>query len=240
MLSVVIADDEAPAREKLKSQLALLEGIEIVGIASNGKEAIELINNKKPALALLDIQMPEITGIELTSLLSHKPCIIYTTAFDNYAIQAFEVDSVDYLLKPYPLGRLKQAIDKVKARLAPAKAKTETYLSPAKRLVSKCGDRIHLMKIEDIAFFRADSGATRAYQFDRSYPVSDSLDQLEKDLDSNTFIRLHRSYLVNIDHIKEIQRWFNGKLMVLINDENTTELSTSRAGAEKLRNILKI
>lgn len=240
MLSVVIADDEAPAREKLQSQLALLEGIEIVGVASNGKEAIELINSKKPALALLDIQMPEITGIELTALLSHKPFIIYTTAYDNYAIQAFEIDSIDYLLKPYPLGRLKQAIEKVRARLGKSETNTETYLSPAKRLVSKCGDRIHLMKVEDIAFFRADNGATRAYQFDKNYPVGDSLDQLEKDLDSTTFIRLHRSYLVNIDHIKEIQRWFNGKLMVLMNDNSTTELSTSRAGAEKLRNILMI
>lgn len=135
---------------------------------------------------------------------------------------------------------MKQAIDKVKARLASSEANTKTYLSPAKRLVSKCGDGIHLMKIEDIAFFRADNGATLAYQFDKTYPVSDSLDQLENDLDSDMFIRLHRSYLVNIDHIKEIQRWFNGKLMVLMNDKSTTELSTSRAGAEKLRHILKI
>lgn len=112
IMRIVFADDEQPAREKLNQQLSLIPNIEIVGSATTGKEALALIDDEQPDLVLLDIQMPEINGIDILSLLTHKPMVIFTTAYDQYAVAAFEKASTDYLLKPFPLARLKAAIDK--------------------------------------------------------------------------------------------------------------------------------
>ena len=150
------------------------------------------------------------------------------------------MDSVDYLLKPFPLARLKKALEKVANNLSKNKASEEAYLTSRKRLVSRSDDRVHLIKVDDIVFFKAENGVTKAFQFERCYPIKDTLDQLEQALDSEFFVRIHRSYLINIDHVKEIQRWFNGKLMVLMEDSKTTELSTSRSGADKLKDLLQI
>ena len=246
LITVVIADDEMPAREKLSHQLSLLDNIEVVGVATTGKEAIALINQQKPDLALLDIQMPEIDGIELVDLLEHKPLIIFTTAYDQYAIRAFEQASIDYLLKPFPLARLKNAIDKAKLAI---KQNQQTKLQEQfslhqsgekKRLISKQNDRITLLSPQELYFIKSEQGSSFANNGEHSYLLSETLDQLEQALMNEEYIRIHRSYIVNLDKIKEIQPWFNGKLMVIMNDENKTELSTSRSGADKLKQRLGI
>lgn len=250
-LRVVFADDELPAREKLTHQLSLMENVEVVGIASNGKEAISLINELQPDVALLDIQMPEINGLELVDLLNHQPLIIYTTAYDQFAIEAFEHASVDYLLKPFPIARLKKALAKAQKQFAqqqavkqinnePDKAQYELSDNKLNKLISKSGERIFLLSPSDIKFIKSEQGNSFAHDGETLHHLSDTLDQLEQSLCTQSFVRIHRSYLVNIDHIKEIQRWFNGKLMVIINDEEKSELSTSRAGADKLKQLLKI
>ena len=218
----------------------------MVGYATTGKEAITLINKEKPDLALLDIQMPEINGLDLLSLLDEKPLIIYTTAYDKFAIQAFEESSTDYLLKPYPLARLKTAIDKAKKQFAltlfeqqnnnPHKPALDQPIQ--KKLVSKNGERITLLSPSELYFIKSEQGNSLAWDNNQFHYLADKLDNLETTLATNQFVRVHRSYLVNIDKIKEIQRWFNGKLMLIMNDDNKTELSTSRAGAEKLKHIL--
>ncbi|MGO2365078.1 MAG: LytR/AlgR family response regulator transcription factor [Pseudoalteromonas sp.] len=250
-LRLIFADDELPAREKLSHQLSLMDNVEVVGIANNGKEAISLINELKPDVALLDIQMPEINGLELVDLLNHQPLIIYTTAYDHFAIEAFEHAPIDYLLKPFPIARLKKALAKAQQQFAQQQAviqvnnesgKAQYELSDNKlnKLISKNGERIFLLSPADIKFIKSEQGNSFASDGATLHHLSETLDQLAHSLSAQNFVRIHRSYLVNIDHIKEIQRWFNGKLMVIINDSEKSELSTSRAGADKLKQLLNI
>ncbi|WDE13069.1 LytR/AlgR family response regulator transcription factor [Thalassomonas haliotis] len=242
-MRIVFADDEQPAREKLAHQLSLIPDIEVIGFATTGKEAVALINETRPDLALLDIQMPEIDGMELLSLLEHQPQVIFTTAYDQYAIQAFENASTDYLLKPFPLARLKSAIDKARLvyqqrQLAAAPAFSLNQAGNKKRLISKNNDRITLLYPENLFYIHSEQGSSLASDGDSLHVLSETLDQLEQSLEYAQFVRIHRSYLINLDKIKEIQRWFNGKLMVIMADRKNTELSTSRAGADKLKQIL--
>jgi two-component system LytT family response regulator/two-component system response regulator LytT len=182
-------------------------------------------------------------------LLNYKPIVIYTTAYDQYAIDAFEQASIDYLLKPYPLSRLKAAVDKARTHWL-GKKQIETHVvspipnenntMPPPRLISKNGERITILSAEDVSYFTSEKGQTFAMAENKQRLLSETLDQLEKIMDSNNYVRVHRSYMININQIKEIQRWFNGKLMIIMNDEQKTEISTSRAGAEKLKQLLRI
>mgnify|MGYP000017335836 CR=1 FL=1 len=247
-IKLIYADDELPAREKLGHQLSLMDNIEVVGVATNGKEAVSLINDLEPEVVLLDIQMPEVDGLELVDLLNYQPIIIYTTAYDQFAIQAFEKSSTDYLLKPFQLARLKTAIDKAEEKLKQQRLIDSLEVNTTKpfeitkttsnKLVSKNGERILLLSPGDIKFIKSEQGNSLAWNGEKFQYLGDTLDQLEQSLSKQGFIRIHRSYLINIEHIKEIQRWFNGKLMLIVNDENKTELSTSRAGADKLKQVL--
>ncbi len=245
-LRIIYADDELPAREKIAHQLSLLPNIEVLGFATTGKEAIKLINETQPDLALLDIQMPEINGMDLISLLEHKPQIIFTTAYDHYAIAAFEQASTDYLLKPFPLARLKAAIDKAQTQFL-NQITHETHTSnyklnqnvKVKRLISKNGERMTILVPEHLVYIKSEQGTCFAKNQDKQHLLSETLDQLEQSLDPDIFVRIHRSYLINIDKVKEIQRWFNGKLMVIMADNENTELSTSRKGADKLKKLLE-
>lgn len=244
-LRVMFADDEAPAREKLAHQLSLLDDIEVIAIAKTGREAISLIEELKPDVALLDIQMPEINGIDLLSLLSHKPFVIFTTAYDNYAVEAFRLNSLDYLLKPYPLIHLKQAIDKAKHALTQSHQAKEAVIKLSsrfgekrQRLISKQGDRIFIINPNEIYFIKSEQSTALAWDGEKYHVLSETLDTLSEELEGCDFIRVHRSYLINIDKISEIQRWFNGKLMLIMSDNNKTEISTSRPGAEKIKSSL--
>ncbi len=255
-IRVIFADDEKPARDKLAHQLSLIPDIELVGYATTGKEAVDLINTEEPDLVLLDIQMPEINGMDLLSLLNYKPLVIFTTAYDQFAIQAFENSSTDYLLKPFPLARLKDAIDKAKKqfinefqREAHQQSQNEICsdstnkiknIEPIRRLVSKNGERMTILSPQEIFFIKSSQGSCFAWDGETNHYLSEKLEALEQGLSTTEFVRIHRSYLINIDKVKEIQRWFNGKLMVIMNDKTKTELSTSRAGADKLKQILGI
>jgi DNA-binding LytR/AlgR family response regulator len=255
-IRVFFADDEKPARDKLAHQLSLIADIEVVGFATTGKEAVELINTEEPDLVLLDIQMPEISGMDLLSLLNYKPLVIFTTAYDQFAIHAFEQSATDYLLKPFPIARLKHAIDKAKKQflnefqshksqeLPSPSVNNNTAnidlssVEPIKRLVSKNGERMTILLPKDLFFIKSSQGNCLAWDGEKNHYLSEKLDYLEQALSSTEFVRIHRSYLINIDKVKEIQRWFNGKLMVIMNDEKKTELTTSRAGADKLKLLL--
>ena len=255
-IRVVFADDEKPARDKIAHQLSLITDIEVVGFATTGKEAVELINTEEPDLVLLYIQMPEISGIDLLSLLNYKPLVIFTTAYDEFAIHAFEKSATDYLLKPFPIARLKDAIDKAKKQFSTAVQSNNSCelqsdpvysettdikpicVEPIKRLVSKNGERMTILLPKALVFIKSSQGNSLAWDGEQNHYLSEKLDYLEQALSSSEFVRIHRSYLINIDKVKEIQRWFNGKLMVIMNDAEKTELSTSRAGADKLKKLL--
>ena len=171
-MRVIFSDDEKPARDKLAHQLSLITDIEVIGFATTGKEAVELINTEEPDLVLLDIQMPEISGMDLLSLLNYKPLVIFTTAYDQFAIQAFEQSSTDYLLKPFPLARLKDALDKAKKQflseyqgsnsneVQSSTVDNETTKNnpspvvPIKRLVSKNGERMTILSPKNLLFIK--------------------------------------------------------------------------------------
>ncbi|WP_448564604.1 LytR/AlgR family response regulator transcription factor [Thalassotalea ganghwensis] len=244
------AEDEKPARDKLTYQLSLMNDIDVIGYGVNGKQAIADINSLKPDIILLDIQMPEVNGIELIDLLDYQPVIIYTTAYDQFAVNAFEKSSLDYLLKPYPLVRLKQALEKAKLRITQREAaahlnkkpqlKNNKSIATLNKLISKKGERMRIISPNNIIYISSEQSSVSAWDGKKFFPLDNSLENLEQNLSAHNFIRIHRSYLINIDFIKEIQRWFNGKLMIIMNDQIKTELTTSRTGANKLKMILGI
>lgn len=198
MLKILIADDEAPARNRLKDLLADIGNVEICGEAKNGKELVELVAQLAPDIVLLDIRMPEMDGIEAAQhlqKLAKPPAIIFTTAFDNYAIQAFDINAVDYLLKPIRLERLEKALQKARA-LLPQQLAAIAPLSPKKtHLTITERGRILLIPVADIIYLRAELKYVTVRTAEREYLLEESLTHLEQEF-SDTFIRLHRNCLV--------------------------------------------
>ncbi|WP_444891839.1 LytR/AlgR family response regulator transcription factor [Microbulbifer sp. JMSA004] len=240
-LRVIIAEDEAPARNKLKAQLATIKSIELVAEAKSGLEALTLIEEHQPQLLLMDIEMPHLSGLDVLDALTYQPYIIFTTAYSKFAIDAFNHDTIDYLLKPFPLQRLKAAIEKAEKRIKLIHNSTRVGGDSIalKRLVSKCDDRMTFIDLNDIYFIKSEQGSIIAHTEKGIKPLQMGLDQLEQKLNPDQFLRLHRSYLINLDRVSEIQRYLNGKLAVIIDDEQKTTLISSRSGADRLKMIFE-
>jgi len=197
-LSILITDDEAPARNRLRDLLADIDGINIIEEAKNGKEALQLAEKLQPDVVLLDIRMPEMDGIETAQHLQklpRPPAVIFTTAYDNYAIQAFEINAVDYLLKPIRLERLQNALLKARV-LLPRQLAALNTLSPRRTHLSISErSRILLVPVTDIIYLRAELKYVTVRTAEREYLIEESLTHLEQEF-GNTFIRLHRNCLV--------------------------------------------
>ena len=198
MLNILIADDEAPARNRLRDLLTDIGSITIVAEARNGREALQLADELQPDIVLLDIRMPEMDGIEAAQHLQKlpkPPAVIFTTAFDHYAIQAFDMNAVDYLLKPIRQERLEKALQKARA-LMPQQLAALTPLSPKRtHLTITERGRILLVPITDIIYLRAELKYVTVRTAEREYLIEESLTHLEQEF-GNTFIRLHRNCLV--------------------------------------------
>ncbi len=198
MLNILIADDEAPARNRLRDLLTDIGNIKIVAEAKNGREALQLADDMQPDIVLMDIRMPEMDGIEAAQhlqKLAKPPAIIFTTAFDNYAIQAFDINAVDYLLKPIRLERLEKALQKARA-LLPQQLAAIAPLSPKKtHLTITERGRILLIPVADIIYLRAELKYVTVRTAEREYLLEESLTHLEQEF-NDTFIRLHRNCLV--------------------------------------------
>ncbi len=256
-LRVIIADDERPARSFLKAILQEFEQVELVGEAENGAEAVELIKEKKPDLALLDLQMPEATGLEVVKLLrkNQLPLVAFVTAYDEYAVQAFEVNAVDYLLKPIEKARLWETLQRASERLEQAdvleheaeKLKTvaEIYddaFEPRylERIPVKRRDDIYLLPVREIASVVADGellNITTAQN--QRFIINHRLKDLEARLDPGKFVRLSRGSLANIDMIARISPMPGGTYAVTL--KNQQGLSVSRMQSKLLRErLLKI
>jgi len=233
-LTAYILDDEAMAIRKLSQQLSQISSVEIVGSSQDPLKAIEEISEINPQVVFLDISMSELSGFDVLTSIPKNTLVVFTTAHSEYATKAFDKNAIDYLLKPFDTERLNQAINKVQHELF-SKSHTPPKTQYEPRIVSKQGDRIFIIKTEDIFYLKSTNSGVFSYNYNRAFPINNSLEQLEKQLDPACFIRLHRSYMINIHHIKEIQRWFGGKLMLIMNDEKQTELSSSRDGAKKIK-----
>ena len=249
---VVIVEDELLARQRLKKLLDVYnDSIEIIGEASNGAQGLDLIETLHPDFIFLDIQMPVMNGFDMILKLSKQPYIIFTTAFDEYAIQAFEENALDYLLKPIRPERLEVTIEKMKGimknnqgtvmnedRLRALLAK----MTPEKELTNitvHSGDRIHIVNLKDIAFFRSEDKMTVIYKSsNEKHLMTQSLTQLEKKLPDH-FIKINRSCIINEHMIQEIRKGFNGKFVFYMNDANNTKLTTGSTYTALIKERLK-
>jgi two-component system LytT family response regulator len=244
-LSVLVVDDEELARIRLRDLISELDQVDVVGEAENGIDAVEQIRSLKPDVVLLDVQMPGMNGFEVLAALDDVPLVIFATAYDDYAIKAFEVDSIDYLLKPIEKERLSEAMSRAR-RLASGGTELEREVEKlaalvrgrgVERLPVQRGKRIVLLDISKIVWIGAEEGLVFVHTRDGKFIINMTMAELDERLDDSVFFRIHRSTMVNLGHIREIVPWFSGKYRVVVDDADHTELTLSRGRAKVLREI---
>ena len=234
-IKAVIIDDEKLARSRLKRMLSNFDNIDIAGEAENGREGLELIKGSNPDVIFLDINMPQLTGFEMLKKLEKSPYIIFTTAYDQYALQAFEENTVDYLMKPISDEKLERAVNKLEKMQDAGQSNIETIMNVLgslevkknifKRFSVKTGDRIFLIPDNEVYYFHAEDKHTFINTSEKSYIIDLTLKELEKRIDPEKFIRVHRGYIINIDSVKSIHQWYGGKLLVKL--KNNVEITVS-------------
>lgn len=230
----VIADNEPLALQQLKKFLMKDDEIELIAVCRNGSEALEAIRNQDPELVFLDIEMPEMNGIEVVEMLNgdHLPFVVFVTAFDEYAVKAFEVNALDYLLKPFNGERFANTLMRAKNYIRPFAEETETdgektgpngsYLS---RLLVKTSQKIFFIKVEEIEWIESSGNYAKIITNEESHMIRSTLKYLEKRLDPHQFVRIHKSTIVNIGKIKELEQWFTGDYEVRLKNGKTLKMS---------------
>jgi len=227
-IKAVIVEDSRLARNELKELISSQESISLVGEAENVDEGYDLIQKIKPELLFLDINMPEKDGFELLEMLDEVPLVVFTTAFDEFAIKSFEYNALDYLLKPINPKRFGESIFKIKKRLIPkseGKGSNQNLLELDKQIFIKDGEKCWLVKVENISLFETVGNYTRVY-FDGNRPlIYKSLTQIEEKLPNKVFFRANRQQLLNINHVEKVVSWFNGKLKIEMQSGEEVEIS---------------
>lgn len=251
-IRTVIVDDERLARQKLRTLLLDDEDIEIVSECSNGAEAVEAVRQFRPDLLLLDIEMPVADGFEVLNQLrvDQLPIVVFITAHDEYAVRAFEVEAVDYVMKPFDRARFHHALCRAKKRLDEGRAdsdasllrlietmmkRSRTETASLDHFVVKTRDRILLLPTGDVDWIEAEGKYVRLHASSASHLVRESIGDLESRLDTRKFLRIHRQTIVNVKRIQEMHRGFGGGLFVLLRDG--TKLSMSRRYRSRIREI---
>jgi two-component system LytT family response regulator len=249
-IRVLLVDDEPLAREMIREMLKDDAEVSVVGECVNGREAIEAIQEHNPDLIFLDVQMPEIGGFEVLEALKsvHVPHVIFVTAYDQYAVRAFEVHALDYLLKPFDRERFDLAWRRAKAHILSTRngemdqrilAILEELKAGSKyieRLVIKSGGRVFFLDTDDIDWIEAEGNYVSVHTGKKSHLLRETISSLEAQLDPKKFLRIHRSSIVKIDRIKELQPWFHGEYRVILMDG--TQLTLSRNYRENLQKAL--
>ena len=262
-LRVVIVDDEQLARDELRYQLEQLGAVEILAQAGNGIEALAAVERHDPDVVFLDVQMPGLGGFEVARRLLDRepepPALVFVTAFDQHAIEAFEVNAVDYLLKPVEASRLEQAVERARRRIDAGRASSATSAAPLNdqleqivkmmagrqvrrdQIAVKVGERFMLVQAEEIIYASlADESINIVTGQVSGTSNYRTLDDLQARLDPEVFWRVHRSHLVNINKIKEIVPWFSRNYILRMKDAKATEIPVSRAQTKRLREYLKL
>ena len=246
-IKTLIIDDESLARDLLRHYLSLDERIELIGECTNGFEGVLAIQELKPDLVFLDIQMPKITGFEMLELVPNPPVIIFSTAFDQYALRAFEANATDYLLKPYPSERVAAAVNKAVEKL---KSKTnsqeisrliETHDEESgvlNRVVVKSGRKIQVIPVESIYYIESQDDFVMIYCREGHFMKQKTMKYFEQHLDDQQYVRIHRSYLLNLAYISEIQQYEKDSWLVLT--KQGAKLKVSKGGYGNLKEKLKI
>jgi two-component system, LytTR family, response regulator len=235
-MRALIVDDERLARKELMNLLEEHPMIEVVGEAMNVEEAYQMINELNPDLLFLDIQMPGKTGFQLLEMLDSVPLVVFTTAYDEFALKAFEVNALDYLLKPIQPERLAETIAKLSEK---ERAKTIAERGPEKKLglndqvFVKDGDRCWFVSLNNVRLFESDGNYIKVY-FDNNRPmIHKSLNALDEKLDERAFFRASRKHIVNLSWVEGIESWFNGGLMVRLRGGDKVEVSRRQAAKFK-------
>jgi len=261
-LTVLIIDDEALARQELQYLLERAGGVEVLAQGTNGIEAVELIRTHRPDVVFLDVQMPGLDGFAvLKKLLDRKmplPQVVFATAFDQYAVRAFEVNAVDYLLKPFDRKRVLQTIEKAHARMtAPAESASDAKLDALLKLmgeqaapvakpnsgkiVVRAQNRLLLVDQRDICFASIEDGAISVVTPTvEGHSNCRTLEELLDQLDPEAFWRAHRSYVVNIQHIREVVPWFKSSYQLRMNDPRKTEIPVSSSQTKRLKDLFNL
>lgn len=255
-ICTIIVDDEKLARDELGFLLRAFPEVSVVATGQNGLEAVKLVRQHQPDLLFLDAQMPGLDGFAAVRMLESKhvplPNLVFATAYDQYALQAFEVNAVDYLLKPFDQVRLAKTMEKVKRQLASGgsvEGKIDRVLRmldmrktpTATKVVMKSGGRHYLLDPQEIVFAKVEDGviviATRNVE---GHAAFHTIEELQATLDEAHFWRAHRSFLVNLNHVKEVVPWFNSSFQLRMGDKNQTEIPVSRNQSRRLRELFKL
>ncbi|HEV8239665.1 MAG TPA: response regulator [Thermoanaerobaculia bacterium] len=244
-LRVLIVDDEEPARQLLSELLAGEDDVELIGECRNGFEAVQSIQTLAPDLVLLDVQMPKLDGFEVLELLDSPPMVVFVTAYDEYAVRAFEVHAVDYLLKPVSGERLHAALERVRARIAahetpvpatPLAREARPSGGFLERVLVRDGDKVHVVPVARVDYFEAQGDSVVLRVGTDKLRKATTLNDLERELDPGRFLRVHRSYILNLDRLAGLELYAKDSRVAILKDG--TRLPVSRPGYSRLRGLL--
>jgi len=245
-LSVVIVDDEAPARALLREYLAGDEGVSVVAECDNGFDAVRVLTERVPDLVLLDVQMPKLDGFEVLELLAKPPAVVFVTAYDEHALRAFEVNAVDYVLKPVGRDRLERALVRARERLqegsAPISARGLARAArppgqPLQRVIVRDGAEVHVIPVARIDWIEAQDDYVALHVQGRTHLKNEPLAEIEGALDPARFVRIHRSYLINMDRLTRLELAAKDTRVAVLASGET--LPVSRAGYARLKELLE-
>lgn len=258
-LTALIIDDEQLARAELRYLLEHMGGVEILAEGANGIEGVQLIRTHKPDIVFLDVQMPGLDGFAVIKKLLEKdkkaqlPQIVFATAFDQYAVRAFEVNAVDYLLKPFDLGRVQKTIEKAQQRAAERETGNDAKLDAlmkmvaepqrrgASKIVVRAQNRLLLVDQKDVCYASIEDGTISvATQTLEGTSNCRTLEELMEQLDGASFWRAHRSFIVNVEHIREVVPWFKSSYQLKMDDRSKRDIPVSRAQTKRLRELFNL
>jgi two-component system, LytTR family, response regulator len=250
MMRAYVLDDEPLAVRRLSRMLVDTGRVEVAGAGSDPFDAVEWLSANKVDVLFLDIQMPGMDGFEALSLLNPQPLVVFTTAYDQYALKAFEVNSIDYLLKPIEERHLLRALDKIERLrsggipqdLSSQLASLLQSRQPAypERIASRLGERLQFIDLEQVIYFFAKDKLTYAATETKNYVVGYTISDLEQKLNPKHFCRIHRSTLLNLAYMLELDAWFEGRVLARLKDEKRTELQVSRDRVQELKKRLGV
>ncbi len=245
MYKAVIIDDEQAARDRLLRLLTAYDDIEIIGQASDGEKGAETVNRLHPDIVFLDIEMPETNGLQAVGLFEYRPIIVFVTAFNQYAVQAFEAESIDYLLKPVTLERLEKTIQRIRrtgtTHHPDIQSVIQQLIEPKEREVRfsvKMHDEVFFIPEKDVSYFKAEEKYVFLCTHDAEYYYDGTLKELEDKLNNELFLRIHKSFIIALNKVRSCKKNIIGDYVVKMNDKSATELRVGRGYLEDVRKRL--
>ncbi len=252
LIRAIIVDDEELGRDRIQTLLEHQPDVEIVGVCADGPSAVEAIERLQPDLVFLDVQMPGMDGFEVIEQLDpeHLPAVVFVTAHDGHALRAFEIHALDFLLKPFDQTRFEKALDRARAQVAKGSAPAAAIDSRiaslleelrderrySERLIVKSSGRVFFIRTDEIDWVEASGNYVKIHAKADAHLLRESMKNMEAKLDPKVFVRIHRSAIVNIDRIKELEPWFHGEYIVIMRDG--TRLTASRVFSDRLSSLI--